>query len=169
MMMTCTPGYHRRWFTTRLWDCMPARGWPVKDEDQWPHVGPSAVANTNLKPRIRYSARCQARLDAKTHAKHEAWAPTVHPRRSAILRFIMRCGLTQTRGWTVDMAIPGTTRPLSLLLEPELLQQMLEVSAAHVTSTAQSCTSTRSPRPSRHALWSGWTRFNLRQKPQGER
>jgi hypothetical protein len=49
VIMTCTPGYHRRWFTTRLRDCMRAQGWPVKDEDQWPHASPSAGANTNVK------------------------------------------------------------------------------------------------------------------------
>jgi Ribbon-helix-helix protein, copG family len=89
-----------------------------------------------LKPRIRYSARCQARLDAKTHAEHEAWAPTVHRKRSAILRYVMQWGIARTGGWTVDMAVPETVHLLSMLLESALLQQVQEASAAQGASMA---------------------------------
>ncbi len=74
--------------------------------------------------RVSSSVRYQARLDAETSAKLQDLARTFRRKRSAILRHVMQWGLTQTRGWTVDMAVPGTVRTLSLLLEPELLQQV---------------------------------------------
>jgi hypothetical protein len=57
VMMTRNPSDHRRWLTTRLRDCMRARGWPVKDEDHCPHVGPSDVAKTNVN--ATYPLECQ--------------------------------------------------------------------------------------------------------------
>jgi hypothetical protein len=42
VMMSRDPSYGRSWVTTRLQDCMRARGWPVQDEDRWPNVGPPA-------------------------------------------------------------------------------------------------------------------------------
>ena len=48
----------------------------------------------------------------------------------------MQWGLTQTKGWTVDMAVPGTVRTLGMLLEPELLQQVQEAAAAHGATVA---------------------------------
>jgi hypothetical protein len=79
---------------------------------------------------VRYSVRHQARLDAETSAKLEDFACTFHRKRSGILRFVMRWGLTQTQGWTVDTAAPLTVHPLSLLLEPDLLQQVQEAAVA---------------------------------------
>jgi predicted transcriptional regulator len=80
---------------------------------------------------VRYSVRYQARLDAETHAKLEELAAAFHRKRSAILRHAMPWGLTQTRGWTVDRAVPGTVRPVGMLLAPELLQQVQEAAATH--------------------------------------
>ena len=64
----------------------------------------------------RYSARHQARFDAETHAKMEELAAAFHRKRSAILRHVMQWGLTQTREWTVDMALPNTVHTLGMLL-----------------------------------------------------
>jgi predicted DNA-binding protein len=85
---------------------------------------------------VRYSVRYQARLDAETHAKLEELAATFHRKRSAILRHVMPWGLTQTRGWTVDRAVPGTVRTVGMLLEPELLQQVQEAAATHGATIA---------------------------------
>jgi predicted DNA-binding protein len=85
---------------------------------------------------VQYSARHQARLDAETHAKLEEFARTFSRTRSDILRYVMQWGLTQTGGWTVDMAVPGTVRTLSMLLEPELLQQVREAAAVHGATVA---------------------------------
>jgi len=48
----------------------------------------------------------------------------------------MQWGLTQTRGWSIDMAVPGTVRTLGKLLELELLQQVQESAEAHGASVA---------------------------------
>jgi predicted transcriptional regulator len=89
------------------------------------------------QPRTRrYSVRYQARLDAETHTKLEELAAAFHRKRSAILHSVMQWGLTQTRGWTVGMAIPGTVRTVSILLEPALLQHVQEAAAAHGTTVA---------------------------------
>jgi predicted transcriptional regulator len=85
---------------------------------------------------VRYSARHQARLDAETHAKLEELAAAFHRKRSATLRHAMQWGLTQTRGWTVDRAVPGTVRTVDMLLEPELLQQVQEGAAVHGATVA---------------------------------
>jgi predicted transcriptional regulator len=86
--------------------------------------------------RVRYSVRYQARLDAETAAKLQELAAAFHRKHSAILRYVMQWGLAQTRGWTVDMAISGTGRTLSMLLEPELLQQVQEAAAVYGASMA---------------------------------
>jgi predicted transcriptional regulator len=85
---------------------------------------------------VRYSVRHQARLDAETHAKLEELAAAFHRKRSAILRHAMPWGLTQTQGWTVDRAVPGTVRTVGMLPEPELLQQVQEAVAAHGATVA---------------------------------
>jgi predicted DNA-binding protein len=85
---------------------------------------------------VRYSVRYQARLDAETHVKLEELAAAFHRKRSAILRHAMQWGLTQTRGWTVDRAVPGTVRTVGMLLEPELLQQVQEAAAVYGASMA---------------------------------
>ena len=85
---------------------------------------------------IRYSVRHQAWLDAETHAKLEELAAAFHRKRSAILRHAMQWGLTKTRGWTVDRAVPDTVHMLGMLLEPELLHQVQAVAVAHGASMA---------------------------------
>jgi predicted transcriptional regulator len=85
---------------------------------------------------VRYSVRYQARLDAETHAKLAELAAAFHRKRSAILRHAMPWGLTQTRRWTIDMAVPGMVRTVGMLLEPELLQQVQEAAAAHGATVA---------------------------------
>jgi predicted transcriptional regulator len=85
---------------------------------------------------VRYSARHHARLDAATYAKLEAFAIAFHRKRSVILRYVMQWRLTQTRGWTVDMTIPGTVRTVGMLLEPELLRQVQDAATAHGASVA---------------------------------
>jgi predicted DNA-binding protein len=89
-----------------------------------------------LAPPIRYSARYEARLDVETHAKLKALAATFHRKRSAILRCLMQWGLTQTRSWTIDTAAPVTVHPLSLLLEPHLLQHVQEAASARGATVA---------------------------------
>ncbi len=64
----------------------------------------------------RYSVRNQSQLDAATHAMLEELAVAFHRKRSAILRYVMQRELAQTREWTVDMAAPGTGRPVGMLL-----------------------------------------------------
>jgi predicted transcriptional regulator len=86
----------------------------------------------HVRDRVRY----QARLDAETHAKLEELAAAFHRTRSAILRHAMPWGLTQTRGWTIDRAVPGTVRTVGMLLESELLQQVQEAAAAHGATVA---------------------------------
>jgi len=86
----------------------------------------------HVRDRVRY----QAHLDAETHAKLEERAAAFHRKRSAILRHAMPWGLTQTRGWTVDRAVPGTVRTVGMLLEPELLQQVQAAAAAHGATVA---------------------------------
>ena len=85
---------------------------------------------------VRDHVRYQARLEAETHAKLEELAAAFHRTRSAILRHAMPWGLTQTRGWTVDRAVPGTVRTVGMLLEPELLQQVQEAAAVHGATIA---------------------------------
>jgi hypothetical protein len=46
----------------------------------------------------------------------------------------MQWGLSQSRGWTVDMAVPGTVRTIGMLLEPKLLEQVQEAAAVHRAS-----------------------------------
>jgi hypothetical protein len=85
-----------------------------------------------VRDRVRY----QARLDAETHAKLEEFARTFPRKRSDILRSVMPWGLTQTGGWTVNMAVPSTVRTVGMLLEPELLQQVQDAAAIHGVSMA---------------------------------
>jgi hypothetical protein len=87
---------------------------------------PHAPQPRHVRDRVKH----QARLDAETHAKLEELAAIFHWKRSAILRCVMQWGLTQTRGWTVDMAVPGPVRTVCMLLEPELLQQVQEAASA---------------------------------------
>lgn len=89
-----------------------------------------------LERHVHYSARHQARLDAETRAKLEALAATFHRERSAVLRCVMQWALTQTGRWTVERAIPMTVHTLSLVLDPEWLQQVQGASSVHGTSTA---------------------------------
>jgi predicted DNA-binding protein len=84
----------------------------------------------------RSSARYQARLDAETSAKLAELVCTFHRTHSAILRFAMQWGLTQTQGWTIDQSIPATVQTVAMLLEPKLLQQMQDAAAAHGASVA---------------------------------
>jgi predicted transcriptional regulator len=92
---------------------------------------------SNQGPRQRrYRVRHQARLDPETHTKLEELAAAFHRKRSAILRYVMQWGPTQTRGWTVDRAVSGMVRTVSMLLEPELLQQVQEAAAAHSATVA---------------------------------
>jgi predicted transcriptional regulator len=85
---------------------------------------------------VRYSVRHQARLDVETHTKLEELAAAFHRKRSAILRYVMQWGLAQTRGWTVDRAVPGMVRTVGMLLDPELLQQVQEGAAVHGATVA---------------------------------
>jgi predicted transcriptional regulator len=89
-----------------------------------------------LKQRIRYSARYQARLDAETYAKLEELARTFDRKRSVVLRCVMQWGLTQTQGWAIDRSIPTTIQPVAMLVEPELIRQVEQASAAHETRVA---------------------------------
>jgi predicted transcriptional regulator len=82
------------------------------------------------------SARVEARLDAETSAKLEDLAKTFHRTRAAVLRYAMQWGLTQTQSWSVDMVVPATVHPLSLLLEPDLLRQVQEAAVAQGASVA---------------------------------
>jgi predicted transcriptional regulator len=84
----------------------------------------------------RYSVRQQARLDAGTHAKLEALATALHRKRSAILRYVMQWALAHTNGWTVDQVVPAVAHPVSLLMDPELYQQVQDAADAHRTSVA---------------------------------
>jgi hypothetical protein len=55
---------------------------------------PGAQGPRHRRDRVRY----QARLDAETHAKLQDLTTAFHRKRSAILRFVMDWGLTQTQG-----------------------------------------------------------------------
>jgi hypothetical protein len=71
---------------------------------------------------------------AETHAKLQELAAAFPRKRSAILRYVMQWGLTQTRGGTIDQSIPTTVQLVPLLMEPDLLQQVQDAAAAHGTS-----------------------------------
>jgi hypothetical protein len=85
---------------------------------------------------VRYQARHQARLDGETAANLNAWSVTFHRTCAAMLRFMMRWGLTQTQGWTVDTSTPSRGPTLSLVLEPDLLRRVQEAATAHRASVA---------------------------------
>src|SRR5262245_7634761 len=70
------------------------------------------------------SLRRQARLDRDTHAELEELAKALHRKHAAILRYVMHWELAQTQGWTIDRFIPATARPVAMLVEPEVLQQV---------------------------------------------
>jgi hypothetical protein len=96
------------------------------------HYGGEGVMTPPRAPHprhVRYSARWQARFDGETRAKIEELACIFHRKRGPVLRYVIRWRLTQTRGWTVDMAVPGTVRTVGMLLEPELLQQVQKAAA----------------------------------------
>jgi predicted transcriptional regulator len=83
-----------------------------------------------------YTARHQARLDTLTWARLEEFARSFHRKRSAILRYVMQWGLTQTQGWTVDRSAVVAVPPVAVLLERELLRHVQDAAAAHGTSIA---------------------------------
>jgi hypothetical protein len=98
------------------------------------HYGGEGVMTPPRAPHprhVRYTARWQARFDGETRAKIEELACIFHRKRGPVLRYVIRWRLTQTRGWTVDMAVPGTVRTVGMLLEPELLQQVQKAAATH--------------------------------------
>jgi predicted transcriptional regulator len=89
------------------------------------------------QPRQRHdSARCQARLDAETHAKLEALATALYRKRSAILRFVMQWGLHHSTRWTIDRSPVSAVPPVPVLLEPELHQRVQDAAAAHSATVA---------------------------------
>jgi predicted transcriptional regulator len=89
------------------------------------------------QPRQRHdSARCQARLDAETHAKLEELVSALLRKRAAILRHVMQWGLAHTAGWTVDLSIPDRPHLVHVLVEPDLLRQVQDAAEAHGVSVA---------------------------------
>jgi predicted transcriptional regulator len=89
------------------------------------------------QPRQRhYTARHQARLDASTLARLEEFAHSFRRKRSAILRYVMQWGLTQTQGWTVDRSAVVAVPPVAVLLERGLLRHVQDGAATHGTSIA---------------------------------
>jgi hypothetical protein len=83
------------------------------------HYGGEGVMTPPRAPsprHVRYTARWQARFDGETRAKIEELACIFHRKRGPVLRYVIRWRLTQTRGWTVDMAVPGTVRTVGMLL-----------------------------------------------------
>jgi predicted transcriptional regulator len=85
---------------------------------------------------VRYSVRHQARLDVETHTKLEELAAAFHRKRSAILRYVMQWGLTQTQKWTVDPSISDRPHLVHMVVDPELLQRVQAAAAAHGTDVA---------------------------------
>jgi predicted transcriptional regulator len=86
---------------------------------------------------VRYGVRYQARLDGETSAKLDELARTFHRKRSVVLRFVMGWGLDQTQGWTVDATIPTSPQLVTMLVSPELQQQVQETANRyHVTGAA---------------------------------
>jgi predicted transcriptional regulator len=91
---------------------------------------------TSQPRRKRYNVRWQARLDAETHTKLQALAQAFHRKRAQILRHVMQWALADTHGWTVDRTIPAAVHPVTLLMDPELCQQVQDAAAAHGGSVA---------------------------------
>jgi hypothetical protein len=85
---------------------------------------------------VRYSAKHQARLDAKTHATLETLAKTSQRKRGPILRYVMQGGLRHSAGWTIDRSPVVAVPPVPIVLEPELYQQVQDAAAAHGVSMA---------------------------------
>jgi hypothetical protein len=85
---------------------------------------------------VRYSVRYQARLDAETSATLEALAARFHRKRAQVLRHVMQWGIAHGQAWTVDPAIPASPHLVTLLLEPERLEQMHDAAATHGASVA---------------------------------
>jgi predicted transcriptional regulator len=92
------------------------------------------MAEEQPSQRPRYSVRRQARLNADTHAKLEVLAKTFHRKRAAILRYVMHWGLAHTQGWTIDQSIPARVHPVTMLVEPILLQQVQAAARHHGVS-----------------------------------
>ena len=107
--------------------------------------------NPPLEPRLRqrrYRVRRQARLDVDTRAKLEELARTFRRKRAAILRFVMSWGFTHGRAWTIDCSSPTASRPVNMLMDPELLQQVQDAVEAHgVTFAAWLCEAIRQVTP----------------------
>ena len=85
---------------------------------------------------VRYRVRHQGRLDGETYAELEELTKTFHRKRGPILRYVMQWGLTHSNGWTIDRSPVVAVPPVPVLLEPELLQQVQEASAAHGATVA---------------------------------
>jgi predicted transcriptional regulator len=79
---------------------------------------------------VRYGVRYQARLDAETSATLEDLATTFLRKRSVVLRFVMQWGLAHIGGWTVDATIPASPQLVTMLVSPEL-QQQVQAAATH--------------------------------------
>ena len=93
--------------------------------------------SSHPQPRhVRYSVRQQARLDSDTHAKLEALVITVHKKRAQVLRHVMQWGLTRLNEWIIDRSIPTAVYPVTLLMDPELCQQVQDAAAAHGVTMA---------------------------------
>jgi hypothetical protein len=78
----------------------------------------------------RYGVRHQARLDAEMHATLEALAHSFYTKRAQILRHVMQWGLAHTNRWTADRSIPASAHPVTLLVGPELYQQVQDAADA---------------------------------------
>ena len=101
-----------------------------------PKKTPMTPPQATHQRHVRYSVRHQARLDAVTRAKLEKLAAAFNRKRSAILRHVMQWGLIQTRGWTVDRAVPGPVQTVAMLVEPEFLQQVQDAARVHGATIA---------------------------------
>jgi hypothetical protein len=69
-------------------------------------------------------------------ARLEEFACSFHRKRSAIVRYVMQWGLTQTEGWTVDRSAVVAVPPVAVLLERESLRHVQDAAAAHGTRIA---------------------------------
>jgi predicted HicB family RNase H-like nuclease len=84
----------------------------------------------------RYSARWQARLDPETHAKLQELGQTFHRKQAPILRHVMQWALAHTNGWVVDRSIPAAPHPVTVLVNPALLQRVQAAAATQGVSVA---------------------------------
>jgi predicted transcriptional regulator len=73
---------------------------------------------------------------AAAASKLEDLAKAFHRKRAPIVRYVLPWGLCHSEGWIIDRSAVVAVPPVSVLLEPELLQRVRDAAAAQSASVA---------------------------------